>query len=208
MLIAIVLAAVAVPSCKRATPAVGNRVPLAKNALENAVAGMQKTPVHTNLEKSELAAFTSAIAQLAGKTDGDLGEPLLIHAEVLRLLDSPNGYTLRVDWVDRNYEVTGIYLVDAEGSNIRYDNVVTWPSDKRQYPNGWLKMGFPIQFDQKSTDAWGDDPDAPPAIKRTLASLSGAKVGLITTMGMLKQTVGVVFDDGILAQGPKAGTKP
>ena len=169
-----------------------DRVQRARASLVSILANMSSHPNGTSEQAYAVRSLTQAIRALDGRNENDFWGPMLVMVTEGALPEEPGARSLRIDWVDPRLEATGIYVSDAAGHVTRFESIIRWdpayPGDAST--DAYRKMGFPLEFDASSAEAWHAVQKRWPAVNLNPALLStGTKVGLITKDGTLTPAV-------------------
>jgi len=183
-------------SCQRRRSA-ADPVQSARSELERMVLNMESSPNGTDIQRRLIKAMNEAVSELNDKSAANLSEPLPVVAIFGALDRVKGGFSLSIEWVDPGVDATGIFVLPANGDELVFDHVIKWtPADLDTFQaNAYLRMGFPIQFDEASTKAREGVHELWPALKVNLDQLTnGARVGLITKDGRRTKTIEIFLD--------------
>lgn len=174
-----------------------DRVELARQSLQNIVCLMESNPDGSESQTHAIKAINQAILKLDGKTAKSLNDPLPIMASLGSVAKLRGGLSLRIDWVDPGFDATGLFIVDGKRKETAFEHVIAWTASERdQTPsNGYLRMGFPVEFDEETTKAWEGASELRPPLHVDVRTWDNAtSVGLITKEGRRTATVEIFVE--------------
>ena len=157
-------------SCRRQDPA-ADRVRVARAALQNSETLMESHPDGTESQKYAIIATRKALLKLGSSTPGTVHDPFPVMAEFGRVSGTKDGLSLRVCWVDPEIDVTGIFIVKPDRTETAFPRIVKWTANERDQMrfDRYLRKGFPVEFDERSTQAWAGIAESSPPLTSTTA---------------------------------------
>jgi hypothetical protein len=192
------LAVLLTVSCKsrQAANASPDPVQVADSRIDEMVREMETHPDGTARQRHTIKSIREALTKLKGKSVANFGEPVLIVAEVSGIPAAKDALSLKIHYVDPAWDATGLYVLEPQGHERRFDNSITWSADERDYyrSNALRDIAYPVIVDEKSASAWVGIRNVSPALKFDSNALrAGIKVGFITKSGGRTPAVDVFF---------------
>ncbi len=154
--------------------------------LKSMVSSMESNLDGSDSQSHALNGLRGAIANLEKDRDAATNRPSPIMAELSSVAFSKNAVSLKIVWLDQGFEATGFFVKTADGEEFVWQNSIHWqPVDVAGLKGHYFRqMGFPVEFDDKSTSAWEGVPELQSPLKIAVSRLeNGAKLGLLTNQG-------------------------
>jgi hypothetical protein len=171
-------------------------------AIGRMLRNMQNHPDGSLEQQYLVDAYERALKSLHGLTAADLSGPMPIAAFfVAREKAADVTPSLTVEWLERDFAVTGVYIIDTAGRTHDFGAAFEWESGHKSLLAGthFLSCGLAIAIDGKTAARWEAAESRWPIIRLERELLRGdVKIGLLTKDGDRTAPIGAYVDEKLI----------